>query len=242
VSDLKPDHEDSAAATGPYAALVATHGLSESHRLVLDAVPAGARVLDVGCATGYLAAELTRRGCTVDGIEFDPAAAEQARAHCREVVVGDLEAPFTHAAVAQMLAGARPDIIICADVLEHLRDPWTVLAWLRSLLAPQGRTVISLPNIGHWTARRALVRGRFDYTDYGLFDRTHLRFFTRATAAELARRTGYAVLQERPAGAPLPLESRVPALARVRDRCVRRYPELLALQFVLILTADYPGP
>jgi len=226
---------------GPYAALVAAHGLSESHRLVLAAVPDGARVLDVGCATGYLAAELGRRGCTVDGVEVDPVAAEQARAHCREVVVGDLEAPATHAAVERMLGGARPDVIICADVLEHLRDPWAVLSWLRTLLAAgaDGKAIISLPNIAHWTARRALARGRFDYTDFGLFDRTHLRFFTRDSARELATRAGFAVQRERPAGAPLPLESRVPSLARVRDPFVRRCPGLLALQFVLVLSVPH---
>jgi SAM-dependent methyltransferase len=225
---------------GPYAGLVAAHGLSESHRLVLDAVPAGARVLDVGCATGYLAAELGRRGCTVDGVEVDPAAAEQARAHCREVVVGDLEAPATHAAVEAMLGGAAPDVVLCADVLEHLRDPWSVLAWLRTLPAAEGEVIISVPNIAHWTARRALLRGRFDYAEFGLFDRTHLRFFTRDSARELATRAGFAVRQERPAGAPLPLESRVPALGRVRDRCVRRCPELFALQFVLVLSPQRP--
>jgi SAM-dependent methyltransferase len=244
--------------SAPYADLVAAHGLSAAHRIVLEEVPDGARVLDVGCATGYLAAELARRGCTVDGIEVDPLAAQEARAHCREVVVGDLEAPSTHAAVERMLAGARPaddrtedehsrigarpDVILCADVLEHLRDPWTILAWLRTLLAPGGRAVVSVPNIAHWTARRALLRGRFDYTDYGLLDRTHLRFFTRASATELARRAGFAVREERLAGAPLPLESRVPALGRVRDRCVRRYPALLALQFVLVLVVDQPEP
>jgi 2-polyprenyl-3-methyl-5-hydroxy-6-metoxy-1,4-benzoquinol methylase len=227
---------------GPYTDLVAAHGLSASHRIVLDEVPDGAHVLDVGCATGYLAAELSRRGCTVDGIEVDPVAAQQARADCREVVVGDLEAPSTHAEVERMLTGARPDVIICGDVLEHLRDPWAVLAWLRTLLAPGGHAVISVPNIAHWTSRRALLRGRFDYTDHGLLDRTHLRFFTRASAAELARRAGFAVRAERLAGAPLPLESRVPALGRVRDRCVRRCPELLALQFVLVLAVDQPGP
>lgn len=233
-------------ATGPYAALVAEHGLSESHRLVLQEVPDGARVLDVGCATGYLAAELVKRGCVVDGVEFDPVAAEQARrpGRCREVVAGDLEAPLTREAVEAMLGTTRLDVIVCADVLEHLRDPWSTLAWLRTLLGaggPDRRAVISVPNIAHWTARRALSRGRFDYTDFGLFDRTHLRFFTRASAAELARRAGFAVRAERPVPAPLPLESRVPALGAVRDRCVRRYPEAFALQFVLALTPQ-PGP
>jgi 2-polyprenyl-3-methyl-5-hydroxy-6-metoxy-1,4-benzoquinol methylase len=218
--------------TGPYAALVARHGLSAAHRAILGAVPDGARVLDVGCATGYLAAELTRRGCTVDGVEFDPDAAAQAGAHCRTVVVGDLESAQTRADVAALPA---PDVIVCADVLEHLRDPWSVLAWLAALLPTGGKAIISVPNIAHWTARRALLRGRFDYADNGLFDRTHLRFFTRASAQELARRAGFAVRAEHPAGAPLPLESRVPALRRVRDPCVRRCPAWFALQFVLVL-------
>jgi SAM-dependent methyltransferase len=233
------------AAPGPYAALVAEHGLSESHKLVLAEVPDGARVLDVGCATGYLAAELTRRGCVVDGVEFDPAAAEQARApgRCREVVVGDLEAPLTREAVEAMLGATRPDVVVCADVLEHLRDPWGTLAWLRTLLGADGRAVVSVPNIAHWTARRALLRGRFDYADFGLFDRTHLRFFTRATASELARRARFAVLAEHPVPAPLPLESRLPALGALRDRCARRCPEAFALQLVLTLApADQPGP
>jgi SAM-dependent methyltransferase len=220
---------------GPYADLVAAHGLSASHRIVIEEVVAGARVLDVGCATGYLAAELSARGCAVDGIEFDPVAAEQARAHCRAVVAGDLEAPLIHAEVERMLAGERPDVIVCADVLEHLRDPWAVLAWLRTLLAPGGRAVISVPNIGHWTARRALLRGRFDYADFGLFDATHLRFFTRASATELAQRAGFDLLRERFADAPLPLESRIAALRALRAPALARRPELFALQIVLTL-------
>jgi methionine biosynthesis protein MetW len=225
------------AVDGPYAGLVAVHGLAASHRLALGEVPDGARVLDVGCATGYLAAELRRRGCEVIGVEVDPGAAEQARAHCSAVVVGDLESPATHGEVERATAGG-VDVVVCADVLEHLRDPWAVLAWLRTLLRPQGKAIISVPNIGHWTARRELLRGRFPYADFGLFDRTHLRFFTRASARELAHRAGFAVRRELPAGAPLPLESRFPALGRVRDPSVRRYPGLLALQFVLVLTAD----
>ncbi|MCW3022832.1 MAG: class SAM-dependent methyltransferase [Conexibacter sp.] len=231
------------ATAGPYAGLVAEHGLATSHRLVLDAVADGARVLDVGCATGYLAAKLGRRGCTVVGVEFDPVAAQQARAFCREVVVGDLESEAVRADVQRAVAGAGGvDTVICADVLEHLRDPWAVLAWLRTLLDPGGRAIVSVPNIAHWTARRALLRGRFDYADFGLLDRTHLRFFTRASATELAHRAGFAVQAEHPAGAPLPLESRVPALAKVRDPCVRRCPGLLALQFVLVLTVAQPRP
>jgi hypothetical protein len=129
---------------------------------------------------------------------------------------------------------------VCADVLEHVRDPWTVLAWLRTLLDDGAMAIISVPNIGHWTARRALLRGRFPYADFGLFDRTHLRFFTRDSAHELAERAGFGVRRELPAPAPLPLESRVPALGRARDPLVARYPGLLALQFVLVLDPAAP--
>jgi SAM-dependent methyltransferase len=225
-------------AAGPYASLVARHGLAESHRLALDAIPDSARVLDVGCATGYLAVELTARGCDVIGVEADPKAAEQAKAVCRAVVVGDLESPATRADVEREAAGV--DVVLCADVLEHLKDPWDTLRWLGTLLSERGRAVVSIPNIAHWTGRRELVRGRFTYAEHGLFDRTHLRFFTRDSARELARRAGFAVREEHPAPAPLPLESRVPALRALRDPCVRRFPALLALQFVLVLEPQQP--
>jgi len=228
--------------SGPYAGLVAAHGLSHAHRLVLAAVPDGARVLDVGCATGYLAAELTLRGCRVVGVEADPRAAAQAREHCELVVVGDVEEPAVRDELPRDM-----DVVLLADLLEHLRDPWEVLAALRETLAPGGRAVASVPNIAHWTARRALARGRFPYADHGLFDRTHLRFFTRASARELAQRAGYAVEREAAATASLPLEPYLrrrlggsehdppPALAAARQRLTALRPELFAFQFVLTL-------
>ena len=125
--------------SGPYAGLVAAHGLSPAHRLVLGAVPDGARVLDVGCSTGYLAAELTARGCRVVGVEADPEAAAQARERCELVIVGDVEDPAVLAELPREM-----DAVLLADVLEHLRDPWRVLAALRDMLAPDGRAVVSL--------------------------------------------------------------------------------------------------
>ena len=228
--------------SGPYSDLVSAHGLSHAHRLVLAAVPDGARVLDVGCSTGYLASELTRRGCRVVGVEADPEAAGQARERCELVIVGDIEEPAVLAELPREM-----DAVLLADVLEHLRDPWRVLAALRDMLAPDGRAVVSLPNIGHWTARRALARGRFPYAEHGLFDRTHLRFFTRASACELAERSGFAVEREEAATASLPLEPYLRrrlggtehdpprALAAARRRLTALRPELFGFQFVLTL-------
>jgi SAM-dependent methyltransferase len=224
---------------GPYAALVAAHGLSPAHRLLVDAVPAGARTLDVGCATGYLAAELAARGSAVVGVEADPRAAAAAAAVCERVVEGDIEA----AACRDALRALAPfDALVCGDVLEHLRDPWDALAFLAGLLRPGGTAAISVPNVAHWTGRRALLRGRFPYAEHGLFDRTHLRFFTRAGAHELARGAGLRVREERFAPAPLPLQAHVGALRRLEAPAARAWPELFALQVVLACGPAVSGP
>jgi SAM-dependent methyltransferase len=223
---------------GPYAALVAAHGLSPAHRLLVDAVPPGARTLDVGCATGYLAAELAARGSAVVGVETDPRAAAAAAGVCERVVEGDVEAAGCRDALRAL---APFDALVCGDVLEHLRDPWDALAFLAGLLRPGGTAAISVPNVAHWTGRRALLRGRFPYAEHRLFDRTHLRFFTRAGAHELARGAGLRVRAERFAPAPLPLQARVGALARLEGPATRAWPELFALQVVLVCEPDAAG-
>lgn len=214
----------------PYDALVAREGLSASHRLLVDAIPHGSRVLDVGCSGGYLAVALREeRGASVLGVEPDPAAAEAARRRGVEVVVGSVE----DRAVPAGLRGPF-DAVVCGDVLEHVVDPWGTLAALTRLLRPGGRAVVSLPNAAHWTVRRALVRGRFPREDHGLFDRTHLRWFTRVDAHALVTGAGLEIVGERFTEAPLPLEAHVAVPARVRSLAVRRAPELFALQVVLV--------
>jgi SAM-dependent methyltransferase len=197
-------------------------------------VPAGARVLDVGCATGYLAAELARRGCRVTGVEADPVVAERARLHCETLVVGDVEDDDCCRALADI---GRFDVVLCGDVLEHLRDPWSALRALAALAARDGRVVLSVPNVAHWTGRRAVARGRFPYAEHGLFDRTHLRFFTRASARELARGAGLRLVEERFAPAPVPMQARLPALRALERVAVRLRPELFALQVILVCEA-----
>lgn len=208
-----------------YGELVGRHGLAESHRLILGAVPDGARVLDVGCAEGYVAAELSGRGCSVTGIELDPVAAVRAEPFLTSLVVGSVSNGSTREKI-----DGRFDVVLFGDVLEHLSHPLAVLRWAAEI---GDRVVVSLPNIAHWTARRQILRGRFPQEDHGLFDRTHLRFFTRATARELVHDAELDVLAEQFAGAPLPLQSRLPALKRLEQRALRTAPELFALQIVL---------
>ncbi|HEV2821442.1 MAG TPA: class I SAM-dependent methyltransferase [Solirubrobacteraceae bacterium] len=213
---------------------------------MLEAVPDGAHVLDVGCATGYVAAELKTRGCTVIGFEQDRASAELAKDHCVDVIVGDLEREDARESLPR-----GHDIVLFGDVLEHLRDPLPVLAWAQTRLASGGRVVVSLPNIAVWFARQAVARGKFPYADSGVFDRTHLRFFTRDTARALAEQAGYAIDRERYTPTVLPFEVLSHRLLgtpfqwdsaatnRLRWAAARWWPTMFALQFVLTLN---PAP
>jgi GT2 family glycosyltransferase/2-polyprenyl-3-methyl-5-hydroxy-6-metoxy-1,4-benzoquinol methylase len=146
------------------------------------------RVLDVGCAAGAFGAELKRHGAReVVGIERDPVAAMAARARLDEVLEADLDElvqlPWPEGSF---------DCIVCADVLEHLREPARVLTLLGRYLAPGGRLIASIPNVRHTNVLLPLlVSGRWQYADEGILDRTHLRFFTAEEIVALFAECGY---------------------------------------------------
>ena len=150
-------------------------------------VPRGARrVLDLGCSTGALGADLRKRGAEVVGVEHDPRFAREAERRLDRVVVAD----------AAALPGdlGRFDCVVAADVLEHLPDPWTALRDAAALLEPGGAVVVSLPNVRFFETFWELgVRGRWPRRDHGLFDATHLRWFTLRDARELLEGTGLRV-------------------------------------------------
>ncbi|MBO1750964.1 class I SAM-dependent methyltransferase [Actinotalea sp. BY-33] len=202
-----------------------------SHAVVLDLVGTVGSVLDVGCSTGYLGAELRRRGCRVVGVEQDADAAGRAREVLDEVLVADIEG----GSLTELLAGQQFDVVVLADVLEHLRDPAATLRAATELLAPGGSVVISVPNVAHGSLRLALLQGRWIYTETGLLDRTHLRFFTRDSFLGLLDDAGLAPTDLR-ATVLDPLASEVPvddeALPGAVVDWVRRQPDALHYQFV----------
>jgi SAM-dependent methyltransferase len=157
-----------------------------SHSRVLRLVGSGKRVLDLGCAHGALAAAMTARGCEVVGVERDPQAAAAAGEHCQQVVVRDLDRDD----LVSLQELGQFDVIVAADVLEHLSDPGRVLELVRQLLLPGGYVVTSIPNVAHGSVRLALLAGRFPYAELGLLDDTHLRFYTRSSMTELLGTAG----------------------------------------------------
>jgi 2-polyprenyl-3-methyl-5-hydroxy-6-metoxy-1,4-benzoquinol methylase len=163
---------------------------ASTHSKIVSLVPPATRVLEFGCATGYMTEVLKNRlGCTVVGIEIDRDAAALAEQHAERVIVGDAET-IDYAAE---LAGEEFDVVLFADVLEHLKQPGDVLRRVRPFVAENGVVVASIPNIAHSSVRLALLSGEFRYREWGLLDDTHLRFFTRASIQDLFEETGYVI-------------------------------------------------
>lgn len=170
-------------------------------------------VLDLGCGRARLGLEVERLGYTVTGIDNSPVACATARTRIREVIELDFMNPE---AVAAALNGRQFDWIMAADVLEHSAEPETALGFYRRFLKPDGRVIVSLPNVAVWDNRFRLLLGRFDYCDSGVMDRTHLRFFTFRTARELLVEAGFTPLQK--TWEPGIARVFVPALKRLLDR------------------------
>jgi 2-polyprenyl-3-methyl-5-hydroxy-6-metoxy-1,4-benzoquinol methylase len=195
-------------------------------------------VLDVGCAVGYIG-EFLRRSSPrpwLAGIEIDPAAAEKARPHYDQVIVGSIEDPAVWNQLRRTV-----DAMIFGDVLEHTADPIVVLRIARPKLSDAGLIVVSIPNIGHIKVRLRLLLGKFDYEDWGIMDRTHLRFFTLKTAQEMLRQGGFTVVhREGVHGYPLP--EGLNRASRLWARSKRRLrvwltglrPTVFAYQFILV--------
>lgn len=163
----------------------------DAHSTLMRLIPAGSRVLELGCSSGYLSGYMERvLGCRVTGLEVDPVAAQIAQSRCSEVYTVDLDAPDA-LAVAQ--ASAPYDVVLAAAVLEHLRHPEQVLRQMRTLLKSDALVIVSLPNIAYWQFRLSLLAGKFDYADYGVMDRTHTRLYTLRTGRELLEQNGYHV-------------------------------------------------
>jgi methionine biosynthesis protein MetW len=211
-------------------------GPYSSHSLLLARLPATGerrRALDLGGGEGYLSRLLDERGFEVVCVAA-PGSVAAGFPKGVEVIEADLErdappfaAPFS--------------FIVCGDVLEHLRDPGATLRWLRANLASGGRLIASLPNSGHWYFRWTILRGRFPAEDRGLFDHTHLHFYTWEGWRDLLQNAGWEILEAAPTTVPFglawnlgPGHIAVRALERLSYELGRLWKALFAYQFVVV--------
>ena len=202
-------------------------GLSETHLYLISQIPPQSVVLELGPASGYMTKILAEKGCVVDAIEINGKDAQKAAPYCRKIVVGSVENEESFAP----LTGPY-HVVLMADILEHLRMPEKTLAQVRQRLAPDGAALVSLPNVAYWRMRLELLRGRFDYTDTGLLDRTHVRFFTLKTATEMFTGAGFRIAHI----AVTP--PTVPRFGRLKEWVKKTWPALFSFNFIFHLRLD----
>lgn len=210
---------------------------NDAHAFMLALVGFNKRVLELGCTAGHMTRALMRQGCTVVGVELDPAAAIHAGEVAEKVIVGDLEQPET----LRSLADEQFDVVLAGDVLEHLRDPLVPLRACRRLLKQGGELVVSIPNVAHADVRVRLLEGDFPYHPYGLLDTTHLRFYTWTTLKDLLQAAGFVPIETRRVIVPMFASELAIAPARVDPQVIETVlsdPEAETYQWVVRSVVD----
>lgn len=159
---------------------------------VLHFMPNGLhRIVEVGCSNGALGKRYLQANpeCDYIGIEIDPVYASIAAEKCSKSICANIETMPDD----QFLTLFPSDCWIFGDSLEHLYDPWAVLKRVRAHIQSDGCVVACIPNAQHWSVQANLACGRFNYVDKGLFDRTHIRWFTRQTIVQMFAGAGFRV-------------------------------------------------
>jgi len=230
-----------------YAHEIDPNGGSAAARLARLIQP-GQKVLELGTGPGTVTRILHSKACKVTGVEMDPETLAMCQPFCEKTLQANLEDPHWH----ESLQNKKFDVVLCADVLEHLRDPRPLLNLLPSFLNDQGFVLMSLPNASHLTVVASLLAGRFPYQTKGLLDNTHLRFFGREDIDAMLRECGlvwqkWETVQVDPAQAELQtFWNRLEAQdqAYLRERCadglvyqhvVKAYPSSAAGQMVKLM-------
>jgi 2-polyprenyl-3-methyl-5-hydroxy-6-metoxy-1,4-benzoquinol methylase len=221
------------------------HSRSSSHAYARRMVGSNHDVLDIGAGEGFFAAELAANGNRVTGIDNRLSPVETAR--FERYFTADLEAGIGQ--VIRQLEGQRFDRVLLLDVLEHLRRPEQILRQAHEVLKRQGLLIVSLPNIANIYVRLTLLFGRFDYSERGLLDKTHVRFFTRKTARRLLESNGYAIVEEAQTVIPLELvlgwkpdNLVMRALNRVLAIATWMFPGLFGYQVMFVARAAISAP
>jgi len=158
------------------------------HQKIIHHIGKNKHVLDVGCSEGLLSKRIHQNNCNVVGIEIDNEAALKAKSFCKEVIIGDVESISLNSEYLNYF-----DVIVFADILEHLKDPLKVLKTFKNYLNDEGYIIISIPNIANWKIRLHLLFGNFEYKEYGILDSGHLRFFNEKSVRKLVNNAGFEI-------------------------------------------------
>ena len=198
------------------------------HDLLKNISGKGLNILDIGCATGVNGAFLKNQGMAkrVVGIELSDEMAKEAESNLDKVIVGNIENKSTIDQLGEEIF----DFIIIGDVLEHLYDPWAVLNQLTSLLTEKGKIIISVPNIQHIELFISIyIKGEWPYNDRGIFDKTHLRWFTYKNILQIEEKCNLKI-------------QKIERVFRFRDRLDSKFPfygKALKKVFPNIFTFQY---
>lgn len=174
------------------------------------------RILDLGCSDGSIALRLRALGHEVVGVDLE-----------KHPNVHQNVDEFHQANLDEGLPdnlGKQFDVVLCADVIEHVRDPESLLVEVKSVINGSGKVIVSIPNFGHWYPRTKTVLGLFDYDSRGILDATHMRFFTRRSFERMVRRSGFSAQRIGVTGFPFD----------ILDRGGRQVPRTLLVPFKLI--------
>jgi 2-polyprenyl-3-methyl-5-hydroxy-6-metoxy-1,4-benzoquinol methylase len=220
------------------------HSQASSHYYARQMVGSHQDVLDIGAGEGFFASQLAANGNTVSGIDNRPNPA--GTSPFERYFTADLEDGI--AVVIAQLGGRRFDRVLLLDVLEHLRRPEQILHQAHAVVKREGLLIVSLPNIANIYVRLSLLLGRFNYSERGLLDKTHIRFFTRKTARRLLESTGYSILEERQTVIPLelvlgwsPNNLVMRALNRLLASATWLFPGLFGYQIMFVARSAAPG-
>jgi glycosyltransferase involved in cell wall biosynthesis len=179
-----------------------------THKMALDRIPAGSRVLDLGCAGGYLGAELRARGCSVVGVDAFPLGEGIG---LDEFYLHDLNDPMLPVDLRRF------DFVLLLDVIEHLQSPEIFVERLNdaAAFAPHVQFIVSTGNVGFIVTRLMLLVGQLNYGKRGILDLTHTRLFTFRAFLRLFNQASFDVLEVHGVAAPFPLALKSAGLARL---------------------------
>jgi len=161
---------------------------------LLKLIPGNARkIIEVGCSSGALAREYKKINgdCQYIGVECTSEYAKLAERYCDSVIELDIESANEDFFRNSLTC----DCWIFGDVLEHLRDPWSLLSKIRKIIPDNGSVVACIPNAQHWSVQARLSCGDFKYENSGLLDKTHLRWFTKRTIVEMFHDAGFKITE-----------------------------------------------